>query len=265
MCWIAIDCWLPGLSLAQPSSQGTIVVEGEFAADAPTPLEGGPEAPDPMVAAARDLEQEPIAPVPSSFEPAATAESGSRTTRLEAPPAPDQREPFLAGEVNMALVFALGMPGLCPDGAGCVFESGGGVGGLIERRWPTGLAAGLAYEAWFLDSSGVYELGVLHTLRVSVRHLLLPAARLHPFFGGGIGALLLGDRLRIASVGAAIEGSVGLEVEVTESIALTLRLPIRLFMMSGFVTPRDRVERATSPAINTAAAAILGLVILETP
>ncbi len=210
-----------------------------------------------------------LAPAAGGVARAQTSETGGPAEEpaeaFELPRAPDELDPLLAVEVHVAAVFPVARRPLCPPGSACVFAGGGGVGAGIERRWPTGVALGLAYDAWFLDSNSLYELGVMQMLSARLRYYFLPDGVLHPFVTGAVGALIFGDTLRIATVGVAVEPSVGAEIELTESIGLTAALPWRFFTTSPFQTTRDRVDRAEDPGVNVAVSFQLGLVIVDTP
>ena len=190
---------------------------------------------------------------------------GDADAAFELPPVPTDVDPVLAVDVHFAAVFPILRDPLCPAAEKCVFAGGGGVGLGVERRWPTGVSLGLGYDAWFLDSNNVYELAVMQMLSARVRYLLLSESIVHPVIGAAIGALVFGDTLEIATLGVAGVASVGLEWELTESIALLLLLPVRFFTTSSFQTRRDRVERAEEPGLNIAASLQFGLVIVETP
>ena len=58
-------------------------------------------------------------------------------------------------------------------------------------------------------------------------------------------------------------GVVGAEVELTDSMSLSISLPVRVFTTAGFVTPRDKVARADGPGLNAAIAFRLGVTLLE--
>lgn len=184
---------------------------------------------------------------------------------FELPRAPSEIDPVLAVDVHFTAVFPVLRDPLCPDGAKCVFAGGGGVGIGVERRWPAGLTLGLGYDAWFLDSNNVYELGVMQMLSARVRYYFMQPSIVHPFLGAGVGALIFGDTLEIATLGVAAVGTLGLEWELTEAIALTVAIPVRFFTTSSFQTRRDRVDRAEDPGLNVAASVQFGLVIVETP
>lgn len=185
---------------------------------------------------------------------------------FELPRAPEELDPLLAVEVHVAAVVPVTRKPLCPpEEERCVFRGGGGIGGSIERRWPLGLALGLGYDAWFLDSDNVYELGVMQMLSARLRYYFLRGSILHPFVAGGAGALIFGDTLRIATVGIAVEAVVGAEIELTETIALAAAVPWRFFTTSPFQTTRDRAERAREPGVNVALSFSVGLVVVTAP
>jgi hypothetical protein len=188
--------------------------------------------------------------------------------RFAPPPAPDAQEPVLGGEVHIIAVAPISTQPLCPPPespgveVACVFEGGGGVGVSLERRWPRGLSIMLGYEAWFLDSGAVYELAIMQVVRAMVRYLFFDRAAAHPFVGFGLGAMLFGDTLSIAAVGGAIDIAIGVEIEVTETLALVLATPVRIFTTTSFVSPRDGTRRAEDGGFNSAVSLHIGLSVL---
>ena len=153
----------------------------------------------------------------------AQAPPGPRSTsalshRPQALPEPEAQEPVLAYEVHAGVVAPLATGPICPSGAACVLGGGGGVGALVLRRWPSGLTVGVGYDAWFVDSGSVFELGTLHAVRAVVRHAWLAALRVHPFAGGAVGAMGLGDLFRVSAFGLALDAEIGVEVELTGGI-----------------------------------------------
>jgi hypothetical protein len=195
--------------------------------------------------------------------PAASA--SAQDFPLEVPPDPIALDPVLSGSVYTGLVFPVSTTPLCPGESDCVLLPGGLVGVYVERRWPSGPALGLGYEVWFVDSSGVYELGIMQELRAQVRYSFLQSSIVHPFVGLGIGALIFGDTLKIATAGVALDLLIGVELELTEIIGVYVGLPWRFFRTTAFTTPRDRVRRADDPGINIATSFIISLTITEAP
>jgi hypothetical protein len=198
--------------------------------------------------------QEEPAPEPSRFTP---------------PPSPELQEPVLGGEVHVIAAFPISREPLCPKAAApgddppeCIFSGGGGIGGSLERRWPRGLSIMLGYEVWFLDSNAVYELAVMQVVRAMVRWLFFDRSAVHPFVAFGLGAMLFGDTLSIAAVGGAVDLGLGVEIELTETFALTLMLPVRIFTTTEFVSPRDGTRRAQGGGFNSAVSLHIGLSIV---
>lgn len=196
--------------------------------------------------------------------PAAHAEP-RRPGGLAVPRAPDELEPVLGVELHFSAAFPMFREPLCPGTAECIFGGGGGLGARLERRGSSSVVLAVGYDAWFLDSSGVYELGVMQQLSGSLRYRFSPHTLVSPFVAGAVGALIFGDTLKVATVGGALELAVGAEVELTESTSLVVGLPFRLFSTTSFTTPRDRVERAREFGINGALALQLGVLIQESP
>ena len=179
------------------------------------------------------------------------------------PPDPAELGSILAYEGYALAAAPFITDQVCPSGTACVFGSAGGVGLGLQRRWPSGIGVGLGYEVWFVDSNGVYELGVMHTLQASIRYTLTKAWRAQPFLNGAIGVMALGDTIRFAAIGPSIDLRVGVEIELTQAIALMLAIPCRFFSTGSFVTPRDRVSRADDFGGNATIGFLAGLVILD--
>ena len=65
----------------------------------------------------------------------------------------------------------------------------------------------------------------------------------HPYVGAGVGAMLFGDTLRVASVGGVLDVLAGVEFELTETLSLTTGVQWRLFTLSSFESEPDGVGR----------------------
>lgn len=208
-------------------------------------------------------------PLPARAQSAAALAEGSENdTSRPVLPAPKEHPPVLVGEVHSSLVFPFVDDGLCPSTADptvCVFGQGGGVGGSIERRWPTGVALSLGYDAWFLEGSGLWEISVLQSLSASLRYLFLQDRLFHPYVAAGVAGTLIGDTFEVAAFGGGVRGEVGAEIELTETIALRLGSVWYVFLTNEFVTDNDGVSRGGVGGLNAAAAIQAGLVILESP
>lgn len=184
---------------------------------------------------------------------------------FEVPPAVESLEPVLSGALYLGFSLPLENGALCPSAAECVYSNGGGVGGHVERRWPSGPAVGLAYELGFVNSNGVFELGLIQELRGQAKYYFLPRSLVHPFVGGGVGAVIFGDTFRVATAGVSVTAIVGLELELTELLSAFVTLPVRAIRFAPFTAGRDGVRRAADGDFSVTAALQLGLVITQIP
>ena len=169
---------------------------------------------------------------------------------LEIPPAPSLAKPRLAFDVHTGFSFPLGVSSVCPKGAGCVLQGGGGVGATVEKRSPRGFGLFGGYDAWFLDTDSVYELGVQQLLRAGVRFTLPADIVFHPLveFSGGL--MVYGDTFKAATAGVLAQALTGAEVELTAEAALRLGIGLRAFSHSKFRTARDGVWRGGGGGIS---------------
>ena len=194
-------------------------------------------------------------------------ERSAREVHVEPPPAPEDREPVLAFDVHVSAIAPIANDGLCPGTARCVFGGGGGVGGSVERRFASGFAVALGYDALFIDASGVYEIGVVQFLRAAARFVFFPRELWHLVIDAGVGALVFGETFRVAAAGGAFQLGVGAEVEVTHTIALTAALVTRVLTTTAFRTPDaavpEGVLRGDGTSFDTALALQLGIQIVE--
>ncbi len=149
-----------------------------------------------------------------SFPASGACAQDEGASHVEAPPAPELREPELMAQVHLGAVIPIERTDICPGDSLCVLGGGAIVGVEIERRWPFGLGILVAYDAWFVDSGGVFELGTT------------------------------------------------LELELTESVAVTFGAQGWLFTTSPFTTTRDRTMRSGGVGLNAALQLNLGLSIL---
>jgi hypothetical protein len=175
----------------------------------------------------------------------------SPATKFEIPPAPAKAPPRWAFDVHTGFSAPLSNDSLCPDNAGCVLQSGGGVGGSVERRWSRGIGVLLAYDLWFLDTDSVYELGVQQLLRAGLRYTMPTDIVFHPVFevtGGGMG---FGDTFQIETVGVLAQAMVGAEIELTATFGLRAGLGLRAFSHTEFRTERDGVLRGSEGPFST--------------
>jgi hypothetical protein len=131
-----------------------------------------------------------------------------------------------------------------------VYAGGGGVGASAEKRWPIGLGVFAAYDAWFIDSSSVYELGVQQTLRGGGRFTLQNPQLAHPVFELSVGVTSLGDTFLADSFGVVLQALVALEVELSHQFGLMGGIGLRAFSSSQFRTERDDVVRGGGLRLN---------------
>ena len=178
---------------------------------------------------------------------------------LRPPPRPSEIPPKLALEVHVNAAGPVNNDSLCPEEASCVFGGGGGVGATLERRKPTGLGWFGGYDAGFLDSASVFELGVQQTLRFGVRFTMPNEILAHPVMEFSIGAMALGDTFRLSTVGALAQAMIGAELEVTEHIAIVGGFLLRAFTATRFTSSRDSVSRAEQGLLSQAMAFQIGL------
>jgi hypothetical protein len=192
---------------------------------------------------------------------AALAPSLAAAQPFQPPPEPNELPAVVSGTIWFSAVFPLVNGHTCPSTGDCVLNGGGGIGGGIERRWPTGLTIGLEYEAWFLNSSGIYELGIMQALTAYARHLLLRDNIIHPYLGAGIGGVIFGDTLRVDTVGLAINLLSGIEWEISEDVSVVVSLVGRLVALDVFTTDADGVQRADGFGLDAFLGLRLGVAI----
>ncbi len=199
---------------------------------------------------------------------AGTPAHGARATTTSArdsfviPPAPARAAPRLALEVHTGLTLPLDNHALCPQGAGCVLQAGGGIGVSVERRRPSGFGGFVGYDAWFLDSDSVYELAVQQLLRGGMRYTMPTDYIFHPIFELSLGMSGLGDTFLISSLGAVGQAYAGAETELTETFGVRIGFGVRAFSHSPFRTSRDDVRRGSGGAFSEAAFFEVGLTVM---
>jgi hypothetical protein len=196
-----------------------------------------------------------------SLAPRASAQAPARP-HVEPPPAPEAHDPALLVDIGLGAVAPLERTDICPGDSLCVLGAGGTFGVEIERRWPFGLGVSVAYDAWFVDSGGVFELGTVQVVRAALRYVFAPEWLVHPAVHVGAGALVFGDSLMVSTVGGAVEAGGSVEIELTESVALTAGAAAWLFTTSPFTTGRDRTLRSEGLGLNAALQVDVGLVIV---
>ena len=202
----------------------------------------------------------------TSLASSAAAQSTERTedaaTHVEPPPAPESHDPDLLVGIHLGAIIPLERADICPGDSLCVLGGGGVFGIEIERRWPMGIGVLVAYDAWFVDAGGVFELGIVQIVRAGVRYAFGPDWVVHPAIHLGVGALVFGDTFLVSTVGGAVELGASAEIELTESVALTAGADAWLFTTSPFTTGRDRTMRSEGLGLNAALQINVGLTIV---
>jgi hypothetical protein len=178
------------------------------------------------------------------------------------PPAPSKAAPRWALDVHSGFTLSLNNRALCPSGFGCVMRSGGGIGATIERRWPKGLGVFGGYDAWFLDSDSVFELGTQQVLRGGIRYTVPTDVVLHPVIELGMGVMVYGDTFLIATFGVLLQPFVGAELELNETFGMRAGIGMRAFSHTKFRTERDNVLRGQHGAFSEALFLELGLTVM---
>lgn len=194
--------------------------------------------------------------------PAGAAAQDEGPHHVEPPPSPDSLDPELLVDVGLGAVVPLERTDICPGDSLCVLGAGGVFRVEIERRWPIGIGILVGYDAWFVDSSGVFELGVVQIVYAGLRYTFATELDLHPSVHLGAGALVFGDTFLPSTVGGAAEAGADLELELTDSVALTGGVSLWLFTTSPFTTGRDRAMRSEGLGLNAALQLNLALSIL---
>ena len=179
--------------------------------------------------------------------------------------APNKRPPILAGELHISLMLPINDSRLCPDGAACIFGTGGAVGASFQRRWRRGIALGIGYELALQDGKGVYELTVVQSLRGLFQYAALPERWVHPLFRISAGPALIGDSFSVAAFGGVGEFQIGAEFELSEKSAAIAAFGWSLIRTRSFTSPRDGVKRATRRLFDSAATLQVGYVFYGIP
>ena len=178
-------------------------------------------------------------------------------------PVPMEELPIvLTGEIAAGGTFVLSPGTFCPESASCILGDGFGIVGSLLWRWPRGWVAGLGASFDYLDGDGVHEITTLASLEFTARYLFLRGNRLHPWVGGAIGALTMMDSFNPVTGGAKAELLVGLELELTPYVAVTLTSVWRLLMMGEFQSRADGVERGEPFGVSGVTGVRLGLVLM---
>lgn len=184
-----------------------------------------------------------------------------RAQALPAPPEPRLLEPTLHLEVHGAAVLPLERQNLCPAGFGCILGAGFGAGALVERRAADGVGLLVGYAVWLVDTGGVYEVGAVHCLRLGVRWVIDQSSRVHPFLEVMGGGLLVTDPLQALTGGGLVSLGGGVEVELTETVGVSVALELWGLAVGPFHT-RDGARRAADFGVNVLGQLRVGLTVV---
>lgn len=163
---------------------------------------------------------------------------------FELPPNPRDRPPTWNVEPRLEIDAKLVTRRLCPGGAACIYGSGFGLGVLVERRYRSGFALGVAYDMVFMGGQNVFELSTLQKLSVSVRQFFMLRHAAHPFLGVEVGPVLFGDTFRVSTGGFHVDGRAGVEIEATNTLSFTLYAILRALYTVPFTSQPDDVLRS---------------------
>lgn len=189
------------------------------------------------------------------------APASSRAQSLTAPPAPRELDPIFLLDVHGAAILPVERSAICPPGYGCVMGAGFGAGVTAEHRAADGVGLLVGYDASLLDAAGIYEVAVVHTLRLGVRWVIDASTRVHPFVEILGGALLVTDPLEARTGGGLLTAAAGAELELTEDVAVSLALELWALSVGSFRT-RDGAQRATDFGVSVMSQLRVGLVVL---
>ena len=184
---------------------------------------------------------------------------------FELPPAPEERPPRRAIEIDLGFAVPLVGGSMCPSDAACLLGSGARASVLLERRGPRGFSLGLGYELSLLDGHTVYEVTIIQEVFVNVRQYFMPRRAIHPFVSGAGGIGVLGDTFAVDTAGVIAHFDAGLEVELSENIAFSGNLGMRMGWFVPFTSEVDDVERARGGAPTLILTSSVGLVIITSP
>lgn len=163
--------------------------------------------------------------------PAEIAEDG-----FSLPLPPDEAPPWWELELGGLVWAPLERSTLCPEPAPCLLNAGVGFDAGMTWRAADGLGIGVDYQLWALDGSSVYETTVIHVVRARIRYVLDSSARVQPFLGASLGALLLGEASEVATAGALLSVGGGAVLDLTSTFALVLDLEATGLLVGPFQT-----------------------------
>jgi len=201
---------------------------------------------------------------PASAQDEATAtndEDPAGTHHVEPAPLPETLPPDVTLEVRGAAIVPLYRDALCPGAAQCVFNAGVGVGVGVERRWPDGWGFLSRYDVWVIDASSLYEIGIMHSVRIGTRYVIDQATMVHPYLEALAGFLAFGDTTTVSAAGGSVTLGAGTEIELTDVLVLDVDAELWT-LATGFFATRDGVRRSDGFGPNLALQISVGLEVL---
>lgn len=193
------------------------------------------------------------------------SENVARAEPFVLPPAPEERAPRRAIEIDLGLAAPLVAGSICPREHRCLVGGGAHFSVLLERRGPRGFSLGVGYELSLLDGHTVYELTVVQEAFVNFRQYFAPRRAIHPFIGAAGGIGILGDTFAVDTAGVIAHLDAGLEVELSENVAFTGGLGLRMGWFVPFTTDVDNARRARGGEPTLMLLGRVGLVIISSP
>ena len=183
------------------------------------------------------------------------------THHVTPPPPPEALPPDVTLEIRGAAIIPAYRDALCPGGHQCVFNAGVGVGVGVERRWPDGWGFLSRYDAWIIDASSLYEIGIMHSARIGARYVIDQSSIVHPYLEALAGFLAFGDTTTVASAGGSVTAGAGAEIELTDVLVLDVDAELWA-LATGYFSTRDGVRRSDGFGPNIAVQISVGLEVL---
>lgn len=178
---------------------------------------------------------------------------------VEPPPAPLEHEPVLMVEVHGSAQVPVLRETICPQAYRCVFGAGIGVGAQLERRESSGLGLFAGYDLWLMDGGSVFEVSVLHAIRLGVRWVIEDWYQIHPFLDAAVGFLAFGDTATVSTVGGTVTVGGGAELEASDTVTVGTSVQGWMISLAPFTSAADSARRAEDFGINFAVEVTLGV------
>lgn len=191
----------------------------------------------------------------------ANATEAAGAHHVAPPPPPATLPPDVTLEVRGAAIVPLYRDALCPGTAQCVLNGGVGVGVGVERRWADGWGFLSRYDAWVLDAGSLYEVGIMHSVRVGARYVMDQATLVHPYLEALAGFLAFGDTTTVAAAGGSVTVGAGAEIELSDVLVIDIDAELWT-LATGFFSTRDGIRRSDGFGPNLVLQICVGLEVL---